>query len=48
MTITVKYKDDNIKHSYEFFISIKNTQDVIYLNCSSNNLTSLPKKLNNN
>ena len=45
MTVTIKFSD-NTQHKYNNFediLNIYNYNDIIYMNCNGNSLTSLPK-----
>ena len=45
MVITIKF-NDNIKHDYNSFeeiVKLDNYNDIIYLDCYNNNLSSLPE-----
>ena len=45
MTITIKF-NDNVQHYYGSFkeiLKLDNYNDIIYINCNNNNLSSLPE-----
>ena len=47
-TITIKYSLEGNDVEYKNFIEIQQLpdyDDIVYMNCSSNNLTDLPSKL---
>ena len=48
MVIEVKFKDSDKEFKYNSFdelLKLENYHDIVYLNCSCNNLTSLPSSL---
>ncbi len=43
MLITIKYQNDNNEYKFNSFEEINNYDKVVYIYCSYNQLTSLPK-----
>ncbi len=43
MPITIKYQNDNNEYYFNSLNEITNYDNVVYINCSNNQLTSLPE-----
>ena len=46
MVVTVKYIDDEKEYEFDLIKSITNNENIIYINCSDNQLTLLPDNMN--